>query len=152
MDKFLNAPLPERDVAAWNWYSHEKFYMDETDPGFCDDFSQISSYPYLPEARSIAFWEANVIQKFLYGQEPIDLLGGLVKLPKVPIEIVHGKGDLLCPMVYAELLENSLKSNGYSVTAHYIDSGHRVTNNPILEGVRAAVERFAKNYFAENNL
>jgi len=146
---FLTAPLPERDVAAFNLWVHERFFMDEIEPGFVEEFSEISSHRDLPEARSVAFWEVSVMYHFLFEKE-LDLLANIQKLPKVPISIVHGKGDLLCPSTYAEMLENALKKHGYEVTASYIDSGHKISNNPIREGVRQAAERFATKYISEN--
>jgi len=143
---FFEASLEERDVAAFNWWVHERFFMDEVDIPFCDEFEEIRGHKSLPEARSVAFWEITVMNHFLL--DPTwNLLGAnLRNIPKVPIDIVHGRGDLLCPSEYAEGLENALKDLGHQVRANYIDSGHRITNNAIMEGVREAVERFAAEY------
>jgi len=146
MKIFLTAPLPERDVAAMNWWVYERFIMDECEPGFCEEFSQISSHKDLPEARSVAFWEVSLILKMAHGKERLDLLGNIQKLPKVPIEIVHGKEDYLCPVKYAEMLENSLKEHGYQVNANYVGGGHKIVGPLVKAGVRDAVERFAAIY------
>jgi len=147
---FLTASLEERDIAAFNFWVYERFFMDETDPGFCTEHSQIASHPSLPEARSVGFWEVCMTYQFLFGKKPLDILGNISKLPKVPIAIVHGKGDLLCLAKFAEKLEKALLSNGYDVTAKYIDSGHKITNNPIREAVRDSAQAFADKYLQEN--
>ena len=46
--------------------------------------------------------------------------GQVKKLPKVPIAIVQGKGDDVCPPVYAQTLETLLRENGYDVDAVYV--------------------------------
>jgi len=143
---FLTAPLPERDVAAFNWWVYERYIMDECEPGFCEEFSQISSHKDLPEARSVAFWEVSLIHKMAYGTDRSDLLGNIKKLPKVPIEIVHGQEDFLCPKKYAEMLESKLKEHGYQVNSNYVGGGHKIVGPLVKAGVRDAVERFAAKF------
>mmetsp|Transcript_28551 Transcript_28551/g.39528 ORF Transcript_28551/g.39528 Transcript_28551/m.39528 type:complete len:343 (-) Transcript_28551:111-1139(-) len=141
LNLFLSDDEKERDTAAWNWWVHELWAMDETSY----KFNQIDEKD-IGEARSVAFWEAALMLKMLCGGpegKGLDLISGVPKIPKVPIYIVHGKGDLLCPIEYAERLEKTFRENGFSVDAVYIDSGHKVSNEPILEGVRAAVEKFS---------
>jgi len=105
----------------------------------------------IEEARSVAFWEAHLMVVFAF-REAIDLIAGVHRIPNVPISIVHGKGDFLCPVKYAQKLEAALVASGHDdVTAAYIESGHKVSNEPILQGVKAAVERFAEKYFSKNS-
>lgn len=82
----------------------------------------------------------------LWGSKPIDILADIPKLPKVPIAIVQGKGDDVCPPIFAQALEKELRSHGYDVHAAYVDDGHKVSGNAIRDAVRAAVERFANEY------
>jgi len=150
---FLSAPLEERDLAALNWWVYERYIMDECEPGFYSEFSQISHLhkDLLGEARSVAFWEVSLIHKMAFGTERYDILKNIQKIPKVPIEIVHGSVDFLCPSKYANMLEQSLKEHGYQVTANYVGDGHKIVGPLVKAGVREAVERFAAKYM-ENKL
>lgn len=103
----------------------------------------------LEEARSVAFWEAHIFYEMLWGSKPLDILADIPNLPKVPIAIVQGKGDEVCPPIYAQALEKHLREHGYDVHAVYVDDGHKVTGNGIRDAVREAVERFADNYLKE---
>jgi fermentation-respiration switch protein FrsA (DUF1100 family) len=100
----------------------------------------------LEEARSVSFWESHIFYEMLWGSMPLDILGDIPKLPKVPISIVQGKGDDVCPPIFAQALEQALRSNGYDAHAAYVDDGHKVTGNAIRDAVRAAVEEFANDY------
>jgi proline iminopeptidase len=142
LNLFCNGPLADRDVAAWNWWVHELWAMDEK----TYQFNQIVP-SQIEEARSVAFWEAHIGYQLCFGNNPVDLIAGVSRIPKVPIEIVHGKGDFLCPVRYAQRLEEALLASGHDVKATYIESGHKVVNAPILEGVKNAVNRYAERYF-----
>ena len=124
----------------------------------------------------MAFWEASLFYSLVWGGEGAehDILGNISTIPKVPIHIVHGKGnifflfcsffqrpslsyqspktiiittlttgDFLCPIEFAKKLENSFINNGFEIKVDYIDSGHKVSNQPIKDAVRNAVAEFA---------
>jgi len=123
--------------------------MDECEPGFCSEYSQVSSNKDLGEARSVAFWEVSLILQMAYGKDRYDLIKNIDKLPRVPIEIVHGSVDFLCPIGFANMLEQSLKEHGYSVNANYVGGGHKIAGPLVRTGVREAVERFTAKYIGK---
>jgi len=132
------------DMAAWNWRAQENYAMGETD----SEFNKIKAEE-LEEARSVSFWESHIFYEMLWGSKPVDILGDIGKIPDVPISIVQGKGDEVCPPTFAKNLEKALRDSGHSkVDAAYVDDGHKVTGNAIRDAVRDAVERFALNYRA----
>lgn len=140
-DFMVSAAPADADMAAWNWRAQENYAMGETD---CE-FNKIKEEE-IAEARSVSFWEAHIFYEMLWGSDPLDILGNIPLLPKVPISIVQGKGDEVCPPTFAQALEEALKKNGYQVHAAYVDDGHKVTGNGIRDAVRDAVLSFAKNY------
>jgi len=138
---FFLEDSPEGDMAAWNWWVQEEKATGDTDL----EFNKIKP-EHLGTARSVGFWESHIFYEMLWGPKPLDILGNISKLPKVPIAIVQGKGDEICPPVYAQNLERALLSHGYDVSAWYVDDGHKVTGGGIRTAVREAAERFAKNF------
>ncbi len=111
----------------------DEFHFDLIDP------------KQLPEARSVAFWEAHVFYEMLWGERPVNLLdvGGL---PKVPVYIVQGKGDDVCPPTYARMLESLLRGAGFDVNAAYVDDGHQVSGSGIKGAVRLVLRKFILAY------
>jgi len=123
--------------------------MDMVTPPFYYSFKDLpeDEKKDLPEARSVTWFEISLFYQMLFGEQKYVIMQNLNRLPKVPIAIVHGLGDALCPAGYAENLEKELKKLGYQVTADYVQSGHQIVNNPILEAVHKAVENFIVNSF-----
>eukprot|EP00009_Paramoeba_aestuarina_P008123 CAMPEP_0201520672 /NCGR_PEP_ID=MMETSP0161_2-20130828/12029_1 /ASSEMBLY_ACC=CAM_ASM_000251 /TAXON_ID=180227 /ORGANISM="Neoparamoeba aestuarina, Strain SoJaBio B1-5/56/2" /LENGTH=351 /DNA_ID=CAMNT_0047919133 /DNA_START=98 /DNA_END=1153 /DNA_ORIENTATION=- len=140
LDLFTSGTSEERDVAAWNWWVHELWAMDELE----HQYNEVGEKD-IAEARSVAFWEASLFYSLAFGDENAywDIIGNINKIPKVPIHIVHGTGDFLCPIEFAKKLENSFINNNFEIKCDYVDSGHKVANLPIREAVRKAVEEFA---------
>jgi len=97
----------------------------------------------LEEARSVAFWEAHIFYEMLWGETPVNLLD-VSLIPDVPIYIVQGKGDEVCPPIFAQNLEKLLKESGHKVTSFFVDDGHKVTGNAIRDAVRFSTVKFSE--------
>jgi len=135
-----DAPAADRDLAAWNWWVQENWVMGDTEHQFNEIKPEL-----LEEARSVSFWESHIFYEMFWGPKPVNLLD-VSKLPKVPIWIVQGLGDDVCPPIYAQGLEKKLKEAGFDVTSFYVEEGHKVTGkavNNIRNAVRTSVVRFA---------
>jgi len=136
----VNGSEEDRDMAAWNWWVQENHVCGDVE----HNFNQIDPKS-LPEARSVSFWEAHIFYELLWGEKALDLLD-VDKLPKVPISIVQGKGDDVCPPIYAQNLEKKLIAHGFKVESFYVDSGHRcLTGNPIQNAVTNCAVKFAQD-------
>lgn len=102
----------------------------------------------------------------LWGEAPVDILGELTKIPKVPIYIVQGKGsshfhsyvtthfcnilgDEVTPPEFAMNLENLFRTNGYEVTSYYVDDGHKVSGNAIRDAVRLSAVKFSEHFLSQ---
>lgn len=150
---FMLAASPEADMAAWNWRAQENYAMGTLCPHCCwcllgetdCEFNKIKEEE-IEEARSVSFWEAHIFYEMLWGEKPLDILGDIPKLPKVPIAIVQGKGDDVCPPVFAKALEQRLLEHGYDVDAAFVDDGHKVTGDAIRDAVRDAIAKFAASH------
>jgi len=128
----------ERDMAGWNWWVFELYMMDQ----YHRKFNEIVEED-LAEARSVAFWEILLFLS-LGSEVDINIMKNISTIPKVPIHIVSGKGDILCREEYAKLVEEALINNGHKlVKAEYIESGHKIQNPPIMNAVRNAIAEFA---------
>jgi len=133
----LDGSPEDRDMAAWNFFVQENHVMGDTD----FKFNEIDP-KNIEEARSVGFFEAHIFYEMLWGEKPIDVLD-VKKLPKVPITIVQGKGDDVCPPLYAQNLEKLLKAEGFDVTSYYVEDGHKVTGNNIRDAVRTGAVNFS---------
>jgi len=138
-EAMLNGTEEEKDLFAWNWWVQENIAMGEKE----FQMNNVIPGPNLEEARSVAFFEAHIFYEMLWGDSAVNLLD-VSKIPKVPIYIVQGKGDEVCPPVFAQNLEKLLLSNGFDVTSFYVDDGHKVTGNAIRDSVRTSAIRFSE--------
>lgn len=137
-DSMLDGNPDEADMFAWNWYVQECIAMGEKEY----EMNKIVE-AQLGEARSVAFWESHVFYEMLWGEDPVDILRDLVKIPRVPIYIVQGRGDEVCPPEFALNLEKLFRAHDYDVTAYYVDDGHKVTGSGIRDHVRLSAIQFS---------
>jgi len=134
----FNGKEEEKDLVAWNWWVQEQVACGEK------DFKMNEILPeYLEEARSVAFWESHIFYEMLWGDSPVNILD-VSLVPDVPIFIVQGKGDEVCPPIYAQNLEKLLIESGHRVTSFFVDDGHKVTGNAIRDSVRHSAIKFSE--------
>lgn len=62
------------------------------------------------------------------------------RLSHIPISIVQGKYDLICPPIYAYLLHKKLKNS----TLHFVTAGHAASEKEIEKKLIAEMKRFAR--------
>jgi proline iminopeptidase len=72
---------------------------------------------------AMAVIELTYMQKKCFIAEN-QILDNLAKLPKVPIYIVHGSKDWVCPIIQAELLRDKLTALNYELSYHATAAGH----------------------------
>lgn len=68
------------------------------------------------------------------------VLGNADKLPRVPIKIIHGQNDLLCPIHAAQTLAQALPWASFTVLE---DAGHIAEDPQITQALLAATDTYA---------
>lgn len=104
--------------ASWKFFAYENNLMEE-ETGLLDP-ETIDGSMYA-EAQSVAFFEARLFLKGAYesSREELDLLGSAGSLaardastPRVPVWVVQGTGDAVCPDRFARRLATRLEEAG----------------------------------------
>jgi proline iminopeptidase len=93
---------------------------------------------------AMAIIELTYMQKKCFIAEN-QILDNLSKLPKVPIYIVHGSKDYVCPVVQAELLKDHLNGLKYTVHYHATAAGHAGSEPENTHCLIEATDAIAKN-------
>ena len=75
--------------------------------------------------------------------EENQILKNINKIPNVPIYIIHGKGDFVCPQYQAYDLTQALKKIGREVNYHETLSGHAGSEENTLAAVLNATNSMA---------
>ena len=80
---------------------------------------------------------------------PNQLLDNLARLPKVPIHIIQGSQDYICPHQQAELLTMRLKALDYKVDYTLTPAGHAGTEPENMTAILTALDAVATQVAAE---
>jgi len=143
-------------MAIWKWYSYEVNLIEE-DPSDWLDTETIDESKF-EEAQSIAFFEARLFLNGVYelSSDQLDLLEDTKKLKEigrdpylVPVWVVQGTGDAVCPDKFAHMLVDKLKNRGVLVAAHFVDAGHKSSSDGIKKQLQVVVNEFHKKYTKE---
>merc|ERR1712232_1230425 len=108
-------------AAIWRFHVFEENLMEE-DPAALLDPLHITEEKF-PKAQSVAFFESRLFLRGTF-EEPLNLLGKLHLLKRVPTWVVQGTGDVVCPDTYARHLVAGLEADGVPHKAHFVDAGH----------------------------
>lgn len=129
--------------AAMLWRLFEKYIELRADPAMLQRLLDESAKP-TGEERSVGLWETQMFDQII---KRIDLLdeSRMRKLATMPIKIVHGKQDTLCPVSVAKSLTRKLKQLGASVALSLIEGGqHSPYSHPgMIDALVRATDQFA---------
>lgn len=129
--------------AAMLWRLFEKYIELNGDQAMLQRLLDESSTP-TGEERSVGLWETQMFNQIT---KSIDLLHDdrLSKLASLPIKIVHGKQDTLCPAQVAENLTRELRNFGTCVDLSLIEGGqHSPYSHPaMIDALVRATDQFA---------
>ena len=141
-------------MAIWKWYVYEVNLIEE-DPSEWLDPEKIDKSKF-EEAQSVAFFEARLFLNGVYelSSDHLDLLENTKKLREiggsdpyhVPVWVVQGTGDAVCPDKFAHLLVDKLKNAGVLVAAHFVDAGHKASSDGIKKQLQVVVKEFHEKY------
>lgn len=130
----------DRD-AMWRFYVFESNLADDDPADRLDPY--VIDEALFPETVSVAFFEARLFLRGTF-EEPVDLLAAraVEQLRGLPIWIVQGTGDGVCPDVYARQLVQCLDEAGIANTSRFVDAGHRASSTGIAAALRESLEEF----------
>ena len=125
--------------AMWRFYVFESNLADDDPADRLDPY--VINEGLFPEAISVSFFEARLFLRGTF-EEPIDLLANIGTLRSMPIWVVQGTGDGVCPDVYARQLVESFDKAGIRHTSRFVDAGHRSSSNGITEALLKSLVEF----------
>ena len=110
----------DRD-AIWRFYVFESNLADEDPADRLDPY--VINEELFPETVSVSFFEARLFLRGTF-EDPVDLLaaGAVEQLRGLPIWVVQGTGDGVCPDVYARQLVQCLDDAGIANTSRFVDA------------------------------
>ena len=141
-------------MAIWKWYAYEVNLIEE-DPSDWLDTETIDESKF-EEAQSIAFFEARLFLNGAYelSSDQLDLLEDTKKLKEtegsdpyhVPVWVVQGTGDAVCPDKFAQMLVDKLDKAGVLMAAHFVDAGHKSSSDGIKKQLQVVVKEFHEKF------
>jgi len=151
---YENMILQGDRMAIWKWYVYEVNLVEE-DPSDWLDPETIDESKF-EEAQSVAFFEARLFLNGVYelSRDQLDLLEDTKKLTEtggsapyhVPVWVVQGTGDAVCPDKFAHMLVDKLKNAGVLMAAHFVDAGHKASSDGIKKQLQVVVKEFYELY------
>lgn len=137
--------------AIWKFYVFEENLMAEDESELLDpeSYDTINELKYA-EAQSVSFFEVRLFLKGAYESSPseLDLLGSVGKLESgnhgVPVWVVQGTGDKVCPDTFAQKLVAKLQESGVLKESYFVDAGHKASSKKINDKLKEVVEEFYK--------
>lgn len=125
--------------AMWRFYVFESNLADEDPADRTDPF--VIDENIFPEAVTVSFFECRLFLRGTF-EEPVDLLAAVGKLKQVPVWVIQGMGDGVCPDIYARQLVQRLDEEGITNKSFFVDAGHRASSNGIFLALQEALEEF----------
>jgi len=96
-----------------------------------------------------------IVLHYLHHQffiEPNQILANAVKLADIPIYVVHGEDDMVCPKEQATLFVEAVRKAGSTkIDVQYTDAGHSAMDEGNTQGLLRAAEDFAKKYHIQSS-
>lgn len=153
--------------AIWKFYVFECNLMEEDESKLLDP-ETIDESLYA-EAQSVSFFEVRLFLNGVYEQGGVapdgrfDLLEGVRSLRaeeeadcgatggdgtavnvghRVPVWVVQGTGDAVCPEIFAKKLVDRLRERGVLMNAYFVDGGHKASSTGIKDQLKIVVEEF----------
>jgi len=108
--KMTSGPIKERESFAYEWARYELSIIHLRQLSGKKLDGEIRSYPYL----SLGVMEAHYITNSCFFDENF-ILSNIEKIPQVPISIVHGRYDAVCPTKGAWRLAQALPNARFNL-------------------------------------
>ena len=122
-------------AAIWSWYAFEANFMVEAKEDLMD--LQEINLMHLGEAQSISFFESLLLYRNLFERPlgPLSLVENCSRIQahRIPVWIVQGSGDLVCPVANAEAIVNFFRGcdclqNYFEIEgANHLQSNEKIT-------------------------
>jgi len=152
--------------AIWKFYVFECNLMEEDVSKLLDP--EVIDESLYAEAQSVSFFEVRLFLNGVYEQdgppdERFDLLEGVQSLlaesleeacttectatdvtvgHRVPVWVVQGTGDAVCPEIFAKKLVDRLRERGVLMNAYFVDGGHASSSTGIKDQLKIVVKEF----------
>lgn len=133
LEKMINGTPEEKKFYAYEWAFFEiSVYKKSITPKEVDQILN-TTIPY----QSLAVLEAHYMCNYCFIEENY-ILKNLERLKKIPIKIVHGNEDIICPLKFAIQFNDELESSTLFIT-----KGGHSDSEPETE--KKLIEIIAKN-------
>lgn len=114
LEKMTNSSLEEKEHFCYEWAFYEISILKKNIPK--KEVEEIlKQIPY----ESLSIMEAHYISNDFFLEENY-ILKNLEKISHIPIKIIHGKDDAICPLKFAIELDSKLKNSELFI----LDGGH----------------------------
>lgn len=125
--------------AIWRFFTFESNLADEDPADRFDPY--VIDEAIFPEAITVSFFEARLFLRGTF-EDPVDLLTEIKKLSGMPVWVVQGTGDGVCPDEFARNLVQCLDDAGIANNSRFVDAGHRASSNGISLALQVSLEEF----------
>lgn len=95
-----------------------------------------------------AVMHSSLITNLAFGPDSIDLLENLACVTNIPIWMVHGIEDSICPISYADLLASKLEMQKGRLKKYFrvSNAGHSCSEPGIFEALKACLRDYHSNH------
>jgi proline iminopeptidase len=122
LDKMLNGTKEDKEFYSYEWAFYEISLFKQ---GLTENevHAILSQFPY----QSLSIMEAHYLTNYCFIEENF-ILKNTYKLNNIPVTIIHGKNDNICPLIYAQELHSKLENS-----ILYIEEGGHSDSEPEIE-------------------
>jgi proline iminopeptidase len=126
LDKMLNGTDKEKDFFSYEWAYYEiSIFKDNITESEIQ--SIVNEFPY----QSLSIMEAHYLTNDCFIEDNY-ILENISAIQSIPVKIIHGRNDSICPLIYAEALHQKLNiSELYIENAGHSDSEPEIENRII---------------------
>jgi len=122
LDKMLNGTDKEKDFFSYEWAYYE-ISIFKDDIAESEIQSIVNEFPY----QSLSIMEAHYLTNNCFIEDNY-ILKNISAIQSIPVKIIHGKNDSICPLQYAEALHQKLNNSEL-----YIENAGHSDSEPNIE-------------------
>lgn len=136
-ERMINSNNPkERRKLAYELSAFEESILSLETSSEKDIENELTDYPY----EALGLLEAHYFVNDCFIPEGF-ILDNIHRVSKVPVSIVQGKYDLVCPPLAAYRLFKALKANGIEVDLNLVTGGHSKSDSEIKKKLISETNR-----------